>query len=78
MTLEELKTYLETEYPVVDEDGTLLVTVTNPTGEVNIFYVDKDGEGFSITESSGTTFAHCLDAQEVKSYLERFGQFPAA
>ncbi|MDE5832103.1 MAG: hypothetical protein K2H64_03830 [Desulfovibrio sp.] len=78
MTLDELKTYLEKEFPVVEEDGMLLVTVTNVTGEAMIFYVEEQDGGFTITESAGTVFGHCLSPEAVKNYLERCGTFPAA
>lgn len=78
MTLDELKVYLEKEFPVVEEDGMLLVTVTNVTGEVMIFYVEEQDGGFTITESSGAVFGHCLSPEAVKDFLERFGNFLAA
>lgn len=78
MTLDKLKTYLESEFPVVEEDGMLTVTVPNATGEMNVFYVETEDCGFTITETHGAIFAHCIDAEGVKKYLERFGNFPAA
>lgn len=76
--LEILKKDLEKHFMVDESEGTLLVTVPNPSGLVNVFTAYPDKDGFTLESRDGTALGHFADPEALAAYLARFGSFPAA